>query len=130
MRTVVTETRGGHDESHTSRRAIVDSVNPRRETAMFAPITIRRSTQGDRAGIMRLAALDDRAVPAGDALLAFVGDELRAALSLCGGRIVADPFHLTQDIVDLLVLRAAQELEAGTEQREGRAARLHPVVAA
>jgi hypothetical protein len=65
-------------------------------------ITIRRSTEADRAAITRLAQLDDRPAPGGDALLGFVGGELRAAVSLNGGGAVADPFHRTADLVDLL----------------------------
>jgi hypothetical protein len=69
-------------------------------------ITIRRSTDSDRAAIARLAALDDRPEPSGQALLAFVDGELRAALPLEAGRTVADPFHLTGDVVELLRFRA------------------------
>ena len=67
---------------------------------------------------MRLAALDDRPVPCGEALLAFVGADLRAAVSLDGGRIVADPFHLTQELVDLLHFRAEQERNARDERSD------------
>jgi hypothetical protein len=72
-------------------------------------ITIRRSTELDRAELNRLAALDDQQPPAGDALLAYVGGELRAAVPLEGRGALADPFHLTNDVVELLHLRARQE---------------------
>ena len=73
-------------------------------------ITIRRSTEDDRAAIVRLAHLDDSRAPTGDSLLAYVGGELRAAVSLRPrGGSVADPFHLTSDVVELLQLRATQE---------------------
>jgi hypothetical protein len=62
---------------------------------------------------VRLAALDGRPAPAGEALLAFVDGELRAALSLAGGDAVADPFHRTAELVDLLRYRAA----AGSRRR-------------
>ena len=73
-------------------------------------ITIRRSTQADSADIFRLALLDSRAAPRGESVLAFVNGELRAAMPL-GKRdgVVADPFHLTADVVRLLELRAGQE---------------------
>jgi hypothetical protein len=87
---------------------------------MTEAITIRRSTHGDRTQIMRLAALDDRPAPHGDALLAFVGGDLRAVLGLAEGRIVADPFHLTQQLVDLLHFRADQERDA--DEKRSRAA--------
>jgi hypothetical protein len=77
---------------------------------MREQITIRHSTHADQAEIFRLALLDDRAAPAGDSLLAFVDGELRAAMPI-GRRdgVVADPFHLTADLVDLLETRVAQE---------------------
>jgi hypothetical protein len=70
---------------------------------MTEAITIRRSSDADRAAIRRLAALDDRPAPRGAAMLAFVGDELRAALPLSNGAVVADPFHLTDGLVRVLV---------------------------
>ncbi len=41
-------------------------------------------------------------------LLAEVGDDLRAALSLSGGTVLADPFHPTAELVRLLYARAAE----------------------
>ena len=75
-------------------------------------IVIRRSSETDRSAVQRLALLDDRRPPKGDALLAFVDDELRAAVSLERAHAVADPFHATADVVELLRVRAAQEREA------------------
>jgi len=71
-------------------------------------ITIRRSREDDARAIGRLAQLDSREAPNGDALLAFVDDELLAAMPLSGGEAVADPFHRTAEVVDLLRLRAGQ----------------------
>jgi hypothetical protein len=75
---------------------------------MSEAITIRHSTYADDSAIRRLAALDDRLPPDGDALLAFVDTELRAAVSLGGDSVVADPFHLTDELVALLRFRALQ----------------------
>jgi hypothetical protein len=69
---------------------------------MNHPITIRRSTTGDAAAVARIAALDSARAPEGDALLAFVGGELRAVLPLDGERPLADPFHRTAELVELL----------------------------
>jgi hypothetical protein len=80
---------------------------------MREPLTIRRSTPDDRAAILGLAALDSRRAPEGDALLGFAGHQLRAALPLDGGAPVADPFHATAEIVDLLRLRATQMTQRG-----------------
>ena len=75
-------------------------------------ITIRHSSEADRAELLRLAQLDDREVPAGESLLAYVGDELRAAVPLRGRGAIADPFHLTRDVIELLRVRARQERKA------------------
>jgi hypothetical protein len=69
---------------------------------MNNPITIRRSTTGDAAAVARIAALDSGHAPEGEAMLAFVGGELRAVLPLHGGRALADPFHRTAELVELL----------------------------
>ena len=75
---------------------------------MNHPITIRCSTDDDRAAILQLAALDSRPAPHGDALLAFAGTELRVALPLDGAAPVADPFERTAEAVELLRVRATQ----------------------
>ena len=69
---------------------------------MNNPITIRRSASGDAAALARIAALDSGHAPEGDAMLAFEGGELRAVLPLDGGRPLADPFHRTAELVELL----------------------------
>jgi hypothetical protein len=69
---------------------------------MNHPITIRRSTTGDEAAVARIAALDSGSAPKGDAMLALVGGELRAVMPLEGGRPLADPFHHTAELVELL----------------------------
>jgi hypothetical protein len=69
-------------------------------------ITIRHSTVRDLTRIARLGALDGKPAQAGAQLLAFVDGELRAALPVVGGDALADPFHPTTDLVELLRLRA------------------------
>ena len=74
---------------------------------MEPTITIRRSTPQDFPAIERLAGLDSRRTPRGDAILAYAGTELRAALPIDDpGAPIADPFHPTAEIVDLLQIRA------------------------
>ena len=75
---------------------------------MDQAITIRHATEQDWAAIARLAALDERAAPRGDALLALLDGEVVAALPLEGGEAVADPFHPTADLLALLRVRAEQ----------------------
>ena len=74
---------------------------------MTESIMIRRSTLADESAIRRLAALDDRPAPKGESALAFVCGELRVARSLERGRTVADPFHRTDDVVQLVAQWAA-----------------------
>jgi hypothetical protein len=71
-------------------------------------LTIRRADAADEFAVRRLAALDSAFPPTGDVLLAEVGDELWAALSIDTGHAVADPFRPSRDLVDLLRLRAGR----------------------
>jgi hypothetical protein len=79
---------------------------------MSEPITITHSTEADAPKVWRLAALDDRRAPRGPALLAYVDGDLRAAVGLVDGRAIADPFHPTADIVDMLRFQARHEVAA------------------
>jgi hypothetical protein len=79
---------------------------------MAPAITIRRSRDEDRPAVLRLAQLDDRPVPQGDKLLAFVNGELAVARPLGNGTAVADPFRRTKEILEMLDLRAKQEKKA------------------
>jgi hypothetical protein len=89
-------------------------------------ITIRHSTGDDAAAIRRLADLDGRPVPDGELLLALAGGELRAAMPLDGGEALADPFHHSAVLVELLRARALLE-RRGTPRRGGRI-RLRPAL--
>jgi hypothetical protein len=81
-------------------------------------LTIRRATTADDFAVRRLSALDSAFPPTGHVLLAEMGDELWAALSIDTGHAVADPFRPSGDLVELLRLRA-QRASAG-EQARGR----------
>ncbi|HET7047294.1 MAG TPA: hypothetical protein VFI54_03415 [Solirubrobacteraceae bacterium] len=77
-----------------------------------ASITIRSAYADDLAALARLATLDSAAgVPAAPVLVAEVDDELRAALSLADGSVIADPFFPTQHLVRLLRAHAAAVAE-------------------
>lgn len=80
-------------------------LGPTKQTTI-RPFTIRRGTVADAGAILRLAQLDGEPVPAGDVLVAQVGDELWAALSLADFRAVADPFRPSGDLVLSLADRA------------------------
>ena len=72
------------------------------------PISIRMASGDDDAALRRLAGRDSVAVPAGPLLVAEVGGELRAAIALERGAVIADPFRHTSELVDLLRARYAQ----------------------
>jgi hypothetical protein len=85
------------------------------------PISIRSAYPDDAAALRRLAALDSAPVPPAPVLVADVGGELCAALSLRDGSVVADPFASTADLVVLLEVQAAQ-LRPARRRSRGRAA--------
>ncbi|HEY2162192.1 MAG TPA: hypothetical protein VGH24_12860 [Solirubrobacteraceae bacterium] len=79
-------------------------------TLLNEPITIRLATRDDHLALWRLAALDSTdSVPSGRVLLAEVGGELHAALSLEDGSAIADPFHPTLHILELLRIHAGED---------------------
>jgi hypothetical protein len=82
-------------------------------------IMIRAAGSEDVEALDRLAQRDSRAVPEGELLIALVGTEVRAAISLVSGETVADPFHPTEELVDMLTMRAS-ELGGGGETRGRR----------
>jgi hypothetical protein len=75
---------------------------------MFAANTyvIRMSTEKDSAAVRRLAQLDSRPQLTGRALIGELDGEPAAALSLGDGRVVADPFRPTAQLVACLRVRA------------------------
>lgn len=86
------------------------------------PITIRAAYADDESSLRRLAILDSAPVPAGPLLVAEVEGELRAALAIDGGAVIADPFHPTAGLVDLLRRHSALR----TARRRGRVFSLRP----
>jgi hypothetical protein len=76
-------------------------------------ITIRRAYADDESSVRQLAALDSAPVPPMPLLIAEVDGEPRAALSLCDGAAVADPFFPTVHLLELLALHAATTRTAG-----------------
>jgi hypothetical protein len=81
-------------------------------------LTIRRAAAADEFAVRRLSALDSAFPPTGDVLIAEMGDELWAALSVDTGHAVADPFRPSRDLVDLLRFRAGRL--TGETQTYGR----------
>ena len=71
-------------------------------TTPLSTIQIRGAADADARTIMRLAALDSTRPFGGDALIAEIDGEPRAAMSLVSGKVVADPFAHTAELVDML----------------------------
>jgi hypothetical protein len=71
-------------------------------------VTLRRYSAEDHGSLARLAALDSSKPPHQPVVVAEVAGELRAALSLNDDSLVADPFHLTAGVADLLRAYARQ----------------------
>jgi hypothetical protein len=92
--------RGGGDRASRFSRQDVPPAH--------ASIVIRPDRAEDGRALARLAALDCARVPAAPLLVGEVAGELRAALSLTDGATIADPFHRTASLVDLLNMRARQ----------------------
>jgi hypothetical protein len=97
----------------------------RRRSALLAqppahdaqPVTIRRATAADSAAIERLAALDSAPAPAGEILIAEIGEQVLGALEVASGTAIADPFRPTAELVELLRVRAAALRAASSPQR-------------
>ncbi|HEV2752286.1 MAG TPA: hypothetical protein VGV36_00480 [Solirubrobacteraceae bacterium] len=71
-------------------------------------VTVRWAQPGDEAALRRLAERDSVRVPADPVLVAQEAGEIRAAMGMGQPSVVADPFHPTAHLVELLELRAAQ----------------------
>jgi hypothetical protein len=81
-------------------------------------ILIRRAYADDATELARLAALDSAdGVPGAPLLVAELDGELRVALSLADGSVIADPFVPTAEVIALLRLRAAAETPAVKRMR-------------
>jgi hypothetical protein len=85
-------------------------------------VTVRRAEPRDSEAIRRVAERDTKLAPSGPTLVAEVGGSILAVRPLDGGEAVADPFHPTRDLLDLLELRAAQIASLGQEKGRGVAA--------
>jgi hypothetical protein len=92
-------------------------------------VVIRRAFPEDVPALARLAALDSRRPLTGDILLAERDGAILAALSLDDGRIAADPFEPTANLIALLRVRARPARRRPFAGVRGRALRGRPAVA-
>jgi len=84
-------------------------------TMTLPTIQIRVARPQDEATLLRLAALDSAPALRGDVLVAVVDGEILAATAIDSGRVIADPFRHTADLVELLRTRAHLLGERGSE---------------
>ncbi|MGZ6674108.1 MAG: hypothetical protein ACXVFM_17345 [Solirubrobacteraceae bacterium] len=89
-------------------------------------LTTRWATPDDAGPIARLAQLDESRPPRGVVLLAEVGQELWAAISLDDGHLIADPFRLSGEVAFDLAQRA-RKLKRAERGRMGLLPRVFPV---
>ena len=94
---------------------------PGRPVSTGGSVTLRFGGAIDETALARLAQLDSAVAPAQPVLVAEVGGRLVAALSLVDGTVIADPFHRTADLVDLLRARAGQLRGEARARRRGLA---------
>jgi hypothetical protein len=71
-------------------------------------VTLRLATADDAGRVRTLAQLDSAPVPSGPLLIAEIDGRLLAALPLDGSAPIADPFHRSAGVLQLLRLRAEQ----------------------
>ena len=71
-------------------------------------VTLRLAVPADADALDHLAQLDSRRAPRGAVIVAEVGGELWAAVSIDDGHAIADPFRPTGELVALLVERSRQ----------------------
>src|SRR5512133_982159 len=90
-----------------------------------ARLTIRWATPDDAVPIARLAQLDESRPPRGVVLLAEVGQELWAAISLDDGHLIADPFRLSGEVAFDLAQRA-RKVKRAERGRMGLLPRVFP----
>jgi hypothetical protein len=66
---------------------------------------IRRSHDGDKEILRRLAELDSQRPVQGPSLIGYIDGRPAAAVSLTDGRVIADPFENTAHLTEILRMR-------------------------
>lgn len=93
-------------------------------------MVLRADRPTDESTLRRLAALDSTRPLKGPALVAEIDGEPVAALGLTDGRVVADPFVKTAEVVELLKVRADRMQVESDERPHGFVDRFRAAVAA
>jgi hypothetical protein len=82
-------------------------------------LTLRYAVPADADALARLAELDSQRAPRGVVLVAEVGGDIWAAISLDDQHAIADPFRPTGELVALFVQRARQLRRSERGSRHG-----------
>ena len=91
-------------------------------------MVLRADRPTDESTLRRLAALDSKRPLRNRALIAEVDGRAVAAIDVRDGRVVADPFVPTSEVVELLKVRA-DRMQPETTQRHGLFDRFRAVAA-
>jgi hypothetical protein len=86
-------------------------------------LTIRLATPFDGGALRRLSELDSSSMPENPVLVAEIGGELWAAISLEDWQTVADPFRPTGEL-QFLLLERARQIQRAERGHGGRIARV------
>jgi hypothetical protein len=97
---------------------MLKTLTARKQIPSDSALTIRFARPDDAATLTRLAELDSSRAPRGAVLVADVGEETWAALSLDDGHAVSDPFHPSAEALWMLT-------ERGRQLRRERRGRMH-----
>ena len=95
---------------------------------MLNDLVLRADRPNDEQALRQLAALDSVRPIKGRALLAEVDGRPVAAIGIDDGKVVADPFEHTAEVVELLKVRA-ERTEPNTEFAHGLLGRFLAVAA-
>jgi len=93
-------------------------------------MVLRADRPTDESTLRRLAALDSARPIKGRALVAEVDGRAVAAIGLTDGRVVADPFVKTSEVVELLQVRADRMQPEADERPHRHVDRFRAAVAA
>jgi hypothetical protein len=107
-----------------------DLMSPTGEHSLMSTttdtVTIRRAGSEDGVALKLLAMLDSTRPLTGPTLVGESGGLILAAIALEDGRVVADPFFPTEDLVALLRARAERLDTPRVPRRRRLARRLQP----
>jgi len=83
----------------------MSNTNGNHPKVRYQEVVVREATPADAAALARLAELDSATPPPAPLLVAEADGELRAAISVLDGNVVADPFHPSAELVAILRMR-------------------------